>query len=63
MEKMEQNAIIINRLLMVKESNEMPGWNDALAKIIRDVHRSLEKTGKEVDASEKGMEEPDDFSL
>lgn len=56
MENIGQNTIIANRILLVKESNEMTGWNDALAKIIREVHGSLEKTWKEVNASDKGIE-------
>ena len=60
MENIGQNTIIANRILLVKESNEMTGWNDALAKIIREVHGSLEKTWKEVNASDKGIEQISD---
>lgn len=71
MENKAQNIKLVNRLMLVKESNEMSGWNDTLAEIIRDVHRSLEKAGKEAHISDKGMEKSsedvtdqmDDFSL
>lgn len=62
MQNTEQNVKVYNVLMLVKESMEMPGWNDRLSELTADVHKSLERTvySEKAETSEKEKELEDE---